>query len=65
MRTLSGAVLILASEQAFAHAHLANFPHDRFVRDVLLPASCLLLGLGAGLMAWGLVSERRSGKVAS
>lgn len=59
MRTVSGAVLILAAEQAFSHAHLVGFPHEVFVRQVLLPTSAMLVLLGAGLLVWGIITERK------
>ncbi|MFO0870309.1 MAG: hypothetical protein U0935_15375 [Pirellulales bacterium] len=62
MRMLTGAVLILAAEQAFAHAHMANFPNEPRVRDVLYPACIFLVLLGSVLLVWGLVTDRK-GKV--
>lgn len=58
MRMISGAVLIAAAEQAFAHAHLVPFPHDVFVRDILLPASFVLAVTGVGVLLWGLIADR-------
>ena len=59
MRLVAGAVLLLAAESAFAHAYLIGFPHQPTVRDILLPASAVLVVLGAGLLIWGAVSERK------
>ncbi len=60
MRLIAGALLILTAEQAFAHAHMANYPNEPRVREVLYPAAGVALLLGLGLMAWGLFSERRT-----
>jgi hypothetical protein len=59
MRTITGAVLIVAAESAFAHAHLVGFPHQPFARDVLLPASVALVVLGLVFLVWGVVAERK------
>ena len=60
MRSIAGALLILTSEQAFAHAHMANFPNEPRVREVLYPAAGLLLAVGTLLLLWGLYSDRRT-----
>ena len=60
MKMLTGALLILAAEQAFSHAHLIGFPHELFVRDVLLPGSLVLAIFGVGFLIWGTVTERKS-----
>ena len=57
MRMLTGALLILAAEQAFAHAHLVNFPYDGLVRDVLIPGATVSAVVGLILLVWGLFSE--------
>ena len=57
MRMLTGAILILAAEQAFAHAHLVNFPYDGLVRDVLIPGATVSAIVGLILLIWGLFSE--------
>ena len=56
---LTGAILILAAEQAFAHAYLVGFPDRIFVRDILNPASAVLAALGVGFLIWGVVTERK------
>ena len=53
MRTVTGAILIAAAEQAFSHAHLVGFPHGVFASQVLLPASLVLLVAGLGFLVWG------------
>jgi hypothetical protein len=60
MRMLSGAVLLVGAEQAFAHALLVRFPHEVFARDVLFPVSGVLLVVGLTLLVWGIATERKS-----
>ncbi|MDP6468783.1 MAG: hypothetical protein QF918_13630 [Pirellulaceae bacterium] len=59
MRMLTGAILLLAAEQAFAHAYLVGFPHQAFVSEVLIPASLVLGFLGIAFLIWGLVQDVR------
>ena len=59
MRMLTGAILLLAAEQAFAHAYLVGFPHQAFVSEVLTPASLVLGFLGIAFLIWGLVQDVR------
>lgn len=59
MRTITGAILIAAAEQAFAHAHLVGFPHGIFASQVLLPTSLVLLVAGVGFVLWGVITERK------
>jgi len=59
MRTITGAVLIAAAEQAFAHAHLVDFPQGAFASQVLIPASLVLAVAGVGFLLWGVVVERK------
>ncbi len=37
MRMLTGAMLLVGAEQAFAHAHLVQFPNHIEARTVLMP----------------------------
>ena len=60
MRMMTGALLLLASEQAFAHAHLIQFPHDVFAHEVLYPASLVLGVFGLGFLIWGVWTEGKS-----
>ena len=60
MKLLSGTVLLLASEQAFAHAQLVQFPNHEEAAAVLIPASAVFLILGSILVIWGLLSEVRN-----
>lgn len=61
MRMLTGAILLLASEQAYAHANLVQFPNHVEARSILIPASLLLLGLGTVMLLWGVWTESRKG----
>jgi hypothetical protein len=58
MRTIAGAILILTAEQAFAHAHMASFPNEPLMREVMFPASGCLLVAGLALLGWGLKTDR-------
>lgn len=60
MRMVTGAILLLSAEQAFAHAHLVGFPNVEFVREVLIPVSLVLALLGIGFLIWGLIAERKT-----
>lgn len=59
MRTVTGAVLIVAAEQAFSHAYLIGFPHAVFASQVLLPSSLVLAVAGLGFLIWGVITERK------
>ncbi len=59
MRTVTGAILIAAAEQAFSHAHMIGFPHGVFASQVLLPSSLVLLLAGLGFLVWGIFTERK------
>lgn len=65
MKLVSGAVLLFAAEQAFAHAKLVQFPNEDDAANVLIPASVVFLALGTLLFAWGLITESRLQKSAS
>lgn len=65
MKMVSGALLLVASEQAFAHAKLVQFPNEDAAASVLMPASVVFLALGALLLVWGLLTESRSAKSAT
>lgn len=66
MKLLSGTILLLTAEQAFAHAQLAQFPNHEDAKAVLIPASVVFLALGSILLIWGLLSEvRNKSKVAA
>lgn len=59
MRTITGAILLAAAEQAFSHAHLIGFPHGVFASQVLLPSALVLALVGLGFLVWGVVTERK------
>ena len=65
MKLLSGAVLLHAAEQAFAHAELVQFPNHEEARQVLFPAAVVFLALGSILVIWGALTEVRRSKDAS
>jgi len=56
---ITGAILIGAAEQAFAHAHSIGFPHAVFASQVLLPSSLVLAVIGVGFLVWGILTERK------
>lgn len=62
MKMVSGALLLFAAEQAFAHSQLVQFPNHDDASRILIPACVVFLVLGALLLAWGLVTEARTGK---
>lgn len=59
MRTVSGALLILAGEQAFSHAHLIPFPHQPYAQTILLPFSVASTLCGISFLIFGWLSERK------
>lgn len=60
MRMITGAILILGAEQAFAHAYSAPFPNQVLVCEVLLPTSLVLGAVGVGFLIWGIIVERKA-----
>ena len=60
MKLLSGCVLLVGAEQAFAHVQLVQFPNQDTATTVLIPASIVMLTMGTLLVDWGLVSDARS-----
>lgn len=62
MKLLSGVILLVGAEHAYAHAQLVQFPNQDAASSVLIPASLILLLLGTCLTIWGLLTECRSGK---
>ncbi len=60
MRMITGGILILAAEQAFAHAYSAPFPNQVFVCEFLLPTSLVLAVTGVGFLVWGVIVERKT-----
>ena len=62
MKMVSGALLLVAAEQAFAHSQLVQFPTQDEATRVLIPASVVFLAVGAILLVWGIVTEAPRGK---
>lgn len=60
MKLVTGAVLLLAAEQAYAHAKLVQFPNHESAAAVLVPASLILSVLGLLMFTWGVVTEARA-----
>ena len=65
MKLVSGALLLIGAEQAYAHANMVSFPNHGAASQVLIPASVVFFALGSLLLLWGLLTETRSGHVAS
>lgn len=63
MKILSGAILLVGAEQAFAHALLIQFPNQDTASRVLIPASVVMLCMGCLLVVWGLLAEVRQGRL--
>jgi hypothetical protein len=61
MKLLSGVILLVGAEHAYAHAQLIQFPNQDAASSVLIPASLVLLLLGSSLTIWGLLTECRGG----
>lgn len=59
MRMVTGAILLLAAEQAFAHAYLVGFPYQAFASEVLLPTASLLGIMGLAFLIWGIFTDCR------
>jgi hypothetical protein len=59
MRMLTGALLLVGAEQAYAHANLVQFPNHVEARTVLIPAALALLVAGFVLLVWGILTEAR------
>lgn len=60
MRMITGAILILAAEQAFAHAYQIGFPNAQLAQDLLVPLSAVLAIAGLALLIWGIFTDRKS-----
>jgi len=57
MKLVSGSILLLVAEQAFAHTQLTPFPNHDVAAQVLLPVSAVCAILGFLLCFWGLLTE--------
>ena len=62
MRTVSGAILLAASEQAFAHSQMIGFPNQLVAKQVLFPAALVFGVLGTVLVLWGVLTDHRVGR---
>lgn len=60
MKLLTGAILLVGAEQAFAHSLLVQFPNQDAASRILVPASLVMLTTGTLLMLWGLLCEVRT-----
>ncbi len=60
MKLVTGAILLLAAEQAYAHAKLVQFPNHESAAAVLIPASLVMTVLGSLIFIWGIATEARS-----
>jgi hypothetical protein len=54
---ISGSLLLLGAEQAFAHALLVPFPNHGLAQEVLTPVCWVLAVLGTVLLVWGILTE--------
>lgn len=59
MRGLTGAILILAGEQAFSHAFLIGFPHQSYVQTILLPFAAVAMIAGLGFLLLGFFRDQK------
>lgn len=57
---VSGALLILAGEQAFSHAFLIGFPHQNYAKSILLPFAAIAILTGVCLLVYGFFGARKS-----
>ncbi|MBD3673996.1 MAG: hypothetical protein HUJ26_10775 [Planctomycetaceae bacterium] len=57
MKLITGALLLLIAELAYAHTHLMQFPHHEAARVVLIPASVISASLGSLFLLWGILAE--------
>lgn len=58
MRTVTGAILLTAAEQSYAHACLVPFPHHESAVQIFVPASVVFLAVGLVFLVWGVLTER-------
>ena len=59
MRTVTGAILLLAAVHAFSNAYLVGFPNAPFVQDLLVPVSGVLGVMGIAFLVWGVFADYR------
>jgi len=60
MRMMTGALLLVGAEQAYAHANLIQFPNHVEARTVLFPTALAFLVLGTMMTLWGALTEGRT-----
>lgn len=60
MKLVTGAILLLAAVQAYAHANSVPFPNQVQASEVFTPASLVLAALGLIYLTWGTVSSVRT-----
>lgn len=58
MRSVTGAILILAGEQAFSHAFLISFPHQVYAQMILIPFAAVSTLTGFAFLIFGWLRER-------
>jgi len=59
MRSLTGAILILAGEQAFSHAYLIGFPQQAYAQTILIPFAVVASLTGLGYLLWGFLRDQK------
>ncbi len=59
MRAVTGAILILAGEQAFSHAFLIGFPHQSYAQSILLPLAAVTFITGTLFLVLGYRGDRK------
>jgi hypothetical protein len=65
---VTGAILLAAAEQSYAHACLVPFPYHESAVHIFVPASVVFLAVGFVFLVWGILTERGkapTGKVES
>ena len=60
MRGLTGAILILAGEQAFSHALLIGFPHQAYAQTILFPFAAITILSGIGFLLLGFFRDQKT-----
>lgn len=59
MRSLTGAMLLIAGEQAFAHSFLIGFPHQVYAQTILLPFAAVSVLTGLACLATGFFRDQK------
>ena len=63
MRMMTGALLLVGAEQAYAHAQMIQFPNHVEARTVLFPTALAFLVLGTFMILWGAWAETRTNRL--